>query len=454
MGDEEGEVKVYAYEGARAEGETIEAEIAYEKNEESKSETKSVTLLGPREGEGSSTFPNGDTYKGAFVAGLRSGEGVYTYAAPPVEEGEDSKPPVATYEGKWKEGAKAGVGVMTFASGAKYHGSFSGGKFSGQGTLFYANGDIFTGEWVAGKKHGMGTYLYAETGAKVSGLWCKNILVEGGFVDKYGNTYTGAFAADTTSAKFVPGGTFSLASGATAELPLPGAPAWETQFGNFVQFKCKRAAAATSMCSYLFTSQAEYVKLPYFRCSEVLGKLTTSFTPPYKPLPGVDPETTVAFLDLYSSKSVYDDYVATGAIKAALPKWFEHGATGDVSDFTALQGPMHTLEKPGFSSGANHVIMICCLAKSEEAAAQMVEVAKSEIAANMVEPLFVRGTVIPPTPEEPKKVQWTVQWASAAGVAAHRTFEHHKAAGPKIFPLVDMAWGGALEYDQAYHFAH
>ena len=46
-----------------------------------------------------------------------------------------------------------------------------------------------------------------------------------------------------------------------------------------------------------------------------------------------------------------------------------------------------------------------------------------------------------------------MQWASYEGVMAHKTFAHHKNAGPKMFPLISFDWGGALEYHEAYHFA-
>jgi len=151
-------------------------------------------------------------------SGERSGAGVYTYAAPLPEEGEDPKPPNATYDGQWKSGAKSGVGTVTYANGCKYQGSFAAGKYDGQGTMFYANGDIYTGEWVAGKKDGNGTYIYKATGARVSGMWKMNVVQSGAFTDKYGNEYKGTFEATAASAAYVPGGAFSLASGATTSL--------------------------------------------------------------------------------------------------------------------------------------------------------------------------------------------------------------------------------------------
>ena len=218
MGDEEeGEVKKYLYEGERATGEMASITAG----EAPKVLTEELALLGPREGSGKGTYVNGDVYEGGFVAGERSGDGVYSYAAPPPGEDEEPKPPIASYEGKWKGGAKSGVGMLTFTSGAKYHGSFKEGKYEGAGTMFYANGDIYTGEWKAGKKDGHGTYFFKESGAKVGGSWTDNILSSGTFTDKYGNAYDGAFASTETSTNYVAGGSFSLASGAADVLPKP-----------------------------------------------------------------------------------------------------------------------------------------------------------------------------------------------------------------------------------------
>ena len=213
MGDEEETAPTYRYVGARACGATSDVTAG----EEPKVLTKAMLLLGEREGDGEATFVNGDTYKGSFAGGSRSGTGTYVYAAPPPGEDEEPKPPVATYEGKWVDGEKSGVGVMTFASGVKYHGSFSAGKYEGQGTMYYANGDIYCGEWLGGVKHGKGTYIYKESGAQVEGTWLENVLQRGVFTDKFGNAYSGEFPADATSTLYAPGGTFSLVSGATCE---------------------------------------------------------------------------------------------------------------------------------------------------------------------------------------------------------------------------------------------
>jgi len=209
MGDEEeGEVKVYIYEGTREEGEKVEI------TESGKTDT--VQLLGARSGAGKATFPNGDVYEGNYASGSRNGSGKYVYAgATPEEEGEEPPPPVATYDGHWKNGQKNGVGTIKYQDGSYYHGSWANGKRSGQGTFYYANGDIYSGEWLAGQKNGTGTYVYKAVQCRLKGKWVKGVCMEGSFTDKFENTYTGSFADDGKTIGFIAGGNFQFPSGAS-----------------------------------------------------------------------------------------------------------------------------------------------------------------------------------------------------------------------------------------------
>ena len=61
-------------------------------------------------GSGTAKYPNGDTYEGMFVDGLRECEsGKYTYATGPAKEGEEASPP-EVYQGAWKNNCKHGIG--------------------------------------------------------------------------------------------------------------------------------------------------------------------------------------------------------------------------------------------------------------------------------------------------------------------------------------------------------
>ena len=66
-----------------------------------------------RDGFGTYTYANGDTYEGEWSNNLRHGQGTYTYA----ESG-------AKYVGGWVNGRREGMGELIF-SNYKYKGNFS-----------------------------------------------------------------------------------------------------------------------------------------------------------------------------------------------------------------------------------------------------------------------------------------------------------------------------------------
>ena len=117
--DEEGEKKIYKYEGARLAGAVVDITETAGEDDKAVSKTEPTTLLGARSGQGTATHANNDVYEGAYGAdgkGVRHGQGKYTYAAPPPAEedaGEEPPKPVAVYEGGWLGGHKSGIGTMT-----------------------------------------------------------------------------------------------------------------------------------------------------------------------------------------------------------------------------------------------------------------------------------------------------------------------------------------------------
>ena len=61
-------------------------------------------------GSGTAKYPNGDSYEGMFVEGLRECEsGKYTYATGAPKEG-DEAPVAEVYQGAWKNNSKHGIG--------------------------------------------------------------------------------------------------------------------------------------------------------------------------------------------------------------------------------------------------------------------------------------------------------------------------------------------------------
>jgi hypothetical protein len=116
-----------------------------------------------KDGKGTATHSNGDTYTGAFADGARNGEGVYTFS-----RGELAG---ASYAGTYVNGLRHGQGSMRFPDTGRYEGAWAANQMSGQGTYFYPNGDRYCGAWLNGKKNGVGTYLYGKRETMLSGEW-------------------------------------------------------------------------------------------------------------------------------------------------------------------------------------------------------------------------------------------------------------------------------------------
>lgn len=117
------------------------------------------------------TFPNGDSYKGAFKAGLFHGWGEYSYKTGDHYEGSfdnDLKSGKGTYVyangdkyvGDFKNDMREGIGSMMFGSGDKYVGQFRNDAITGKGARFYKSGNKYSGDFKDGVKQGNGVLSY------------------------------------------------------------------------------------------------------------------------------------------------------------------------------------------------------------------------------------------------------------------------------------------------------
>ena len=82
-----------------------------------------------RNGPGTYTYTNGDTYEGEWVDGMRHGQGSYTF-----------KGTGAKYSGTWVNGRKEGGGEL-FLGNYTYQGSFTADQPSGPGRYVFGHLD-------------------------------------------------------------------------------------------------------------------------------------------------------------------------------------------------------------------------------------------------------------------------------------------------------------------------
>lgn len=94
----------------------------------------------PHPAYGTKNYPSGTVYTGNFnAAGLRHGQGVYTW------------PSGDRYEGNWINDKATGNGTYYSREGWKYVGQFVDLKFHGEGVYYFANGKSRKGKWENGQ---------------------------------------------------------------------------------------------------------------------------------------------------------------------------------------------------------------------------------------------------------------------------------------------------------------
>uniref|UniRef100_A0A7S2S1K0 Uncharacterized protein n=1 Tax=Rhizochromulina marina TaxID=1034831 RepID=A0A7S2S1K0_9STRA len=136
--------------------------------------------------------PNGDTYEGEFVDGIREGKGTLQYA-----NGNN-------YSGAFKDNKFHGFGVYAwadFAEGSKvvrnrrYEGHWELGQQSGKGLYFLGNGDVYEGDFERGMYHGAGK-MKTRTRDVMEGEWQRGHLSgKASITYSNGDKYEGQFFA-------------------------------------------------------------------------------------------------------------------------------------------------------------------------------------------------------------------------------------------------------------------
>jgi serine/threonine protein kinase len=125
----------------------------------------------------------GHSYAGNFKNGIRSGEGIYSWA-----NGD-------RYDGRWENGKTNGYGTLTLATGVvysgiwtddksepgiftvnypnkeKYIGTLNDGEPSGRGTYTWPDGSLYTGSFRNGVQNGFGIQQDAAGSIQYQGLW-------------------------------------------------------------------------------------------------------------------------------------------------------------------------------------------------------------------------------------------------------------------------------------------
>lgn len=157
---------------------------------------KFVKAAGPAK----ATYPNGDTFEGAFNEDRqREGEScTYTWnlaegAQAWVPEGGFPEGTSVKYVGAYKAGKKNGLGQIWYPNGDRYYGLWEDDLKSGEGTYYYKSGDVYSGNWAGDTKSGRGTYVFAKDRSQLVGDWSNGSLASGKWVFEDGTSYHGQF---------------------------------------------------------------------------------------------------------------------------------------------------------------------------------------------------------------------------------------------------------------------
>lgn len=157
-------------------------------------------------GNGTMTFPNGDSYVGAFLDGEFHGDGQKVGLMIGIYKGQWHNgvrrgvgrwalPNGETYEGEFDRDMYHGAGVLTVSGSVRYRGQWNYGTFHGQGRLFTEHGD-YNGQFSHHRRHGFGEQKNTQEHSVYTGGWRNDARHGSGVYTDPTGTYTGAFSSD------------------------------------------------------------------------------------------------------------------------------------------------------------------------------------------------------------------------------------------------------------------
>ncbi len=158
------------------------------------------------------TYPNGSSYEGQLVNGLKHGIGKCTYPSGAFYEGEWAKDlnhgkgtyiqvDGLSYKGDWAKDMRHGKGILIYPDGSSYEGDWVEDAMHGKGIFRYPDGSSYEGDWVQGARHGRGIFRYPD-GSSYEGDWVQGARHgRGTFTYSNQSTYEGGWANDVKHGK-------------------------------------------------------------------------------------------------------------------------------------------------------------------------------------------------------------------------------------------------------------
>jgi hypothetical protein len=139
--------------------------------------------------QGTRTWPNGDTYTGAYTEGKENGMGEFrgingfTYngmwkMGVMSKRGKCVYPNGVSYNGEFKKNERHGKGIQQWLDGTEYEGDFVYDVVQGYGRKTYRDGSTFRGRFVDGMPEGEGTTTWPD-GSGFTGRFSAGRIVPG-----------------------------------------------------------------------------------------------------------------------------------------------------------------------------------------------------------------------------------------------------------------------------------